>query len=219
MHGPVHRRISSGCLHVTSGNRTGSWKPTALEVWEQNKGRCTQHPAQGRIFWFWSEGFRHLGPVHTGRGTHLATAQQIMEHMVVNGSVHTARKQYQRVCMQICSRVLCERGLGVCSVAMGFCPSPLCFEPDPKIPNFTTIPFAFGCVLLRTTPIGYREKRDPLLCPSNESQSPFKKAVCSQKAGKILSCGRNSIVAKSWIHACTHPTIFADKSYYFQLRE
>ena len=38
-----------------------------------------------------------------------------MEHIVVNGSVHTGCKQCQRVCTQICVqmclRVLCERGL------------------------------------------------------------------------------------------------------------
>ena len=36
-----------------------------------------------------------------------------MEHLVVNGSVHTACKQHQRVCMQSCAQmclcVLCER--------------------------------------------------------------------------------------------------------------
>ena len=30
-----------------------------------------------------------------------------MEPMCVNGSVHTARKQHQRVCVRICARVLC----------------------------------------------------------------------------------------------------------------
>ncbi len=38
-----------------------------------------------------------------------------MEHIVINGSVHTGCKQYQRVCTQICMqmglRVLCEWGL------------------------------------------------------------------------------------------------------------
>ena len=38
-----------------------------------------------------------------------------MEHIVVNGSVHTACKQHQRMstktCAEICFRVLCERGL------------------------------------------------------------------------------------------------------------
>ncbi len=34
---------------------------------------------------------------------------QIIEHIVVNGSVHTACKQHQRVCMQMYLRVLCER--------------------------------------------------------------------------------------------------------------
>ncbi len=38
-----------------------------------------------------------------------------MEHTAVNGSVHTACKQHQmvckQICVQICLRVLCERGL------------------------------------------------------------------------------------------------------------
>ncbi len=47
---------------------------------------------------------------------HVATTcMQIMEHTAVNGSVHTAHKQHQRICMQICAqmgfRVLCELGL------------------------------------------------------------------------------------------------------------
>ncbi len=51
-----------------------------------------------------------LGPVHTGRGAPCNTRMQIMEYIVVNGSVHTACKQHQR-CVQMCLRVLCERGL------------------------------------------------------------------------------------------------------------
>ncbi len=47
---------------------------------------------------------------------------QIMEHTAVS-SVHTTRKQHQRVCMQICgqiySRVLCERGLTLSSAGIG----------------------------------------------------------------------------------------------------
>ncbi len=34
-----------------------------------------------------------------------------MEYTVVNGSVHTAHKQHQRVCVQMCLHVLCERAL------------------------------------------------------------------------------------------------------------
>ncbi len=56
-----------------------------------------------------------LGPVHTGRGAPCNTRTQIMEHTTANGSVHTGCKKHQRVCTQsytqICSRVLCERGL------------------------------------------------------------------------------------------------------------
>ena len=34
---------------------------------------------------------------------HLATTStKIMEHTVANGSVHTARKQHQRICVHIC---------------------------------------------------------------------------------------------------------------------
>ncbi len=40
---------------------------------------------------------------------------QILEHIIINGSVHTGCKQHQRVCMQICMQIclciLCERGL------------------------------------------------------------------------------------------------------------
>ena len=54
-----------------------------------------------------------LGPVHTGRRAPCNTCRQIMEHTTVNRSVHTACKQNQRVCTQICMqmsfRVLCER--------------------------------------------------------------------------------------------------------------
>ena len=52
-----------------------------------------------------------LGPVRTGRGAPCNRCKQIMGHTVVNGSVHTGCKQHQRVCTQICLRVLCERGL------------------------------------------------------------------------------------------------------------
>ncbi len=51
-----------------------------------------------------------LGPVHTGRGASCNMCVQIMEHTAVNGSVHTGCKQQTRVCRQICSRVLYERG-------------------------------------------------------------------------------------------------------------
>ncbi len=58
-----------------------------------------------------------LGPVHTGRGAPRNGRTQIMEHIVVNGSVHTACKQHQRVCKQICVQIcfciLCERDLRV----------------------------------------------------------------------------------------------------------
>ncbi len=50
------------------------------------------------------------GPVHTGRRVPCNRRKQIVEHTVVNGSVHTACKQHQRVCTQICLRVLCEGG-------------------------------------------------------------------------------------------------------------
>ena len=52
-----------------------------------------------------------LGPVHTGRRAPRNTLTQSMEHIVVNGSVHTACKQYQRVYTQMCLHILCERGL------------------------------------------------------------------------------------------------------------
>ena len=41
-----------------------------------------------------------------------------MEPMFVNGSVHTAHKQHQRVCVRICVRVLC--GLGLNRTATNF---------------------------------------------------------------------------------------------------
>ncbi len=59
----------------------------------------------------WEYTDRALGPVHTLRGAPRNRYMQTMEHIVVNGSVHTACKQHQRVCRQMCWRVLCERGL------------------------------------------------------------------------------------------------------------
>ncbi len=62
-----------------------------------------------------------LGPVHTGRGAPRNMRTQISEHIMVIGSVHTGCKQYQRVCtqicMQMCKRVLCERGLIICPLS------------------------------------------------------------------------------------------------------
>ncbi len=56
-----------------------------------------------------------LGLIHTGRGTRCVTQGKQMGPVVVNGSIHTARKQHQRknvpVCMRIASHVLCELGL------------------------------------------------------------------------------------------------------------
>ncbi len=46
---------------------------------------------------------------------------QIMEHIGVNRSVHTACKQHQRVCMQICFCVLCERALSIRTIANKTC--------------------------------------------------------------------------------------------------
>ena len=43
---------------------------------------------------------------HLAEGT-----MQTVEHIVANGSVHTASKQNQRICMQTCVRVLGELGL------------------------------------------------------------------------------------------------------------
>ena len=51
---------------------------------------------------------------HTGRGRGAPRnrRRQILQHIIVNGSVHTGCKQHQRVfmqiCMQICLRVLCN---------------------------------------------------------------------------------------------------------------
>ncbi len=61
----------------------------------------------GQTFMVWNP----LGPVHTGRGAPRNKHLQIMEHIVVNGSVHTACKQHQRVCLQICVEFL--RVLGI----------------------------------------------------------------------------------------------------------
>ena len=56
-----------------------------------------------------------LGPVHTGRGAPRNRHMQLLEHIIINGSVHTGCKQHQRVCMQICVqtclRILCEQSL------------------------------------------------------------------------------------------------------------
>ncbi len=46
-----------------------------------------------------------LGPVHTGCGAPCNMCAQIMEHIVANGSVHTACKQHQsckQICVQMC---------------------------------------------------------------------------------------------------------------------
>ena len=51
-----------------------------------------------------------MGPVHTERRAPRNRQMQIIRHILVNGSVHTGCKQHQKVCIQICLRVLCERG-------------------------------------------------------------------------------------------------------------
>ncbi len=54
-------------------------------------------------------------PVHIGRRVPHNRQTQILEDIIINGSVHTGWEQHQRVCtqicMQICFRVLCEWGL------------------------------------------------------------------------------------------------------------
>ena len=71
------------------------------------------------ICWVWISlhGWKtFFGPIHTGRGTRRAMRRKQMGPVDVNGSVHTAGKQYQRknvpICSCIASRVLC--GLGLC---------------------------------------------------------------------------------------------------------
>ncbi len=49
-----------------------------------------------------------LGPVHTGRGAPSNRHMQILEHMIINGSVHTGCKQHQRfaprfACTSVCA--------------------------------------------------------------------------------------------------------------------
>ena len=64
---------------------------------------------------------RHRKAQFTQDTEQLATMHvQIMEYIVVNGSVHTACKQHQRgvctqICMQVCLRLLCERVLNCLS--------------------------------------------------------------------------------------------------------
>ncbi len=50
------------------------------------------------VFGLSDAGIKSLGPVHTGCGAPCNRHMQIIEHIVVNGSVHTACKQHQRVC-------------------------------------------------------------------------------------------------------------------------
>ncbi len=54
------------------------------------------------------------GLVHTGRGTPRNRRLQILKHTAVNGSVHTACTQHQRICVkfciQICFHILCVLG-------------------------------------------------------------------------------------------------------------
>ena len=59
-------------------------------------------------------GFRLRPSSHRTQNTSQQAYMQMVEHTVINRSVHTACKQHQRICMQIsmqiCFRVLCERG-------------------------------------------------------------------------------------------------------------
>ncbi len=48
-----------------------------------------------------------FGLIHTGR----APQRKQTGPVDVNGSIHTARKQHQRICLRVASRVLCEWGL------------------------------------------------------------------------------------------------------------
>ena len=58
--------------------------------------------------------------VVTQDAEHLATGTRKLWNTAVNGSVHTAHKQqHQRICKQICFRILCERGLGPSMVLQG----------------------------------------------------------------------------------------------------
>ena len=95
--------------HVVVVEATGAFLIGQVNVpqihYKCNKGATLF--SRRRKIWF--------GPVHIGRGTPCNMGTQIMEHIVVNRSVHTAGKQHQRVCtqicMQMCLRVLCERAL------------------------------------------------------------------------------------------------------------
>ncbi len=84
----------------------------------------------GNVFWFpeyhgllWGEDCvpksrasfvtQPQGPVHTGRRAPRNRCTQIMEHIVVNGSVHTAGKWHQRVCTKFackCAYASCVNG-------------------------------------------------------------------------------------------------------------
>ena len=66
---------------------------------------------------------------------------QIMEHILVNGSVHTACKQHQRV--QMCFRLLCERGLNNKELRILICFAPrVAFSVDgASVINWLLVPF------------------------------------------------------------------------------
>ncbi len=54
---------------------------------------------------------RELGPVHTRCRAPRNTSMQIIEHIVVNGSVKQHQRVCTQICMQMCLYVLCERAL------------------------------------------------------------------------------------------------------------
>ena len=62
-----------------------------------------------------------IGPIHTGRGTRHATQRKQMGPIDVNGGVHTACKQHQKICVRICA---CASSVdwALILVAMGICP-------------------------------------------------------------------------------------------------
>ena len=83
-------------------------------------------------------------PVHTGRGAPRNRRKQILEHIMVNRSVHTGCKQHQRICMQMCLRILCEQGLKIGAEVLDTHPCPV--MPTPGIMEFFfPVPIAPSC--------------------------------------------------------------------------
>ena len=76
------------------------------------------------VLHWWDTPSEPLGLIHTD----VQCDAKQMEPACVNGSVHTARKQHQRVCIRICASAFCvdEVLTALCSLLRWFCRQPDC---------------------------------------------------------------------------------------------